>query len=109
MFWTYKAILQVLSQMDVIIVLDATVYAANDTSIQTSVRLFFKRGVEIDSKAVAEEQPQTCCFVVEGDSCGIFETKNVDELRAQYLASIRAYSLETIVLSGAADHRQYPN
>jgi hypothetical protein len=108
MFWTYKALLMHMQQNHIPIVVKARFIDSKDeTKVLEQIKFAYKSGDRIDSldfKVVPFESinDQACCIF---EGIVVVDNLDVDAWKKKF----DSYSLKDIILSGVADHRQYPD
>lgn len=115
MFWTYKAILHALKERSIEVFLHAKIVRFQNGIYEVTDNRWYSARVSVcdntGNKAfklerIQEEQEEgRCCFVVRGSAHIEMAYSSIEEWEQNLLS----YSLDTIILAGAAEHRQYPS
>lgn len=110
MFWTYKAVLFAARKAGVKLILNVKLLKKKESHFELFDEYVFEsvlEGSELTIKTIDwDNLEDTPCIVFQGVSCSddtTFFSKNGWE------SNPFGFPVETIILAGAADHRQYPN
>lgn len=113
MFWTYKTILSALKHAEIPLIIHANFIEpeADGYRIFDSASLFFKPIFKNDgslqlmlTSPMKKDFNEVAC-VVEGI---VLSDKKIPSYKSKWNTDVLRFPISTVILAGAADHRQYP-